>query len=74
MHVSIQNNRIILYWTFNYYPFASFDHALENHGHFLISVMIWWTIFCTNNTVIFVCGLSMTTSEDLNNVSKTQCH
>ena len=24
MHVSIQN-------TLNYYPFASFDHALENH-------------------------------------------
>ena len=29
----MQAFRIILYWTLNYYQFASFDHALENHGH-----------------------------------------
>ena len=60
--------RIILYWTLNYYPFASFDHALENHGHFLNLVRI--TIFCTNNTVSFVCSFTMATSEDLNDVSR----
>ena len=27
----MQAFRIILNWTLNYYPFASFDHALENH-------------------------------------------
>ena len=36
----MQAVRIVLYWTLNYYPFASFDHALEKHGHFLNSVRI----------------------------------
>ena len=27
----MQAFRIILYWILNYYPFASFDYALENH-------------------------------------------
>ena len=36
----MQAFRIILYWTLNYYLVASFDNALENHGHFLNSVRI----------------------------------
>ena len=27
----MQAVRIILYWTLNYYPFASFDHALVDY-------------------------------------------
>ena len=33
----MQTFRIILYWTLNYYPFASFDHALENQHHFFLT-------------------------------------
>ena len=49
----MQAVRIILYWTLNYCPFASFDHALETQG-LLYSIINSMKLLNSQLSVLFL--------------------